>query len=64
MVLKKTKRLIGNSTMFQVLLVVPRFFLLDLKFLLHNHVSQHLNATTNSRAHTRCYTCVNERNVL
>lgn len=28
--------------MFKVLLVVPRFLLLHLKFFLHNHVSEHL----------------------
>lgn len=37
------QRLKGNCTMFKVLLVVPRFLFLDLKFFLHNHVCQHLS---------------------
>lgn len=39
---RKRQRPPADCTMFQVLLVVPRFLLLQLKFFLHDRVGQHL----------------------
>lgn len=45
--------------MFKVLLVVPRFLLLDLKFLLHNHVCQHLHVENHSHAFQELFRFLN-----
>jgi len=47
--------------MFKVLLVVPRFLLLDLKFLLHNHVCQHLRGSNQSHSFRRNPLCKHEK---
>lgn len=71
----QTQRLRGNCTMLQVLLVVPRFLLLDLKFFLHDPVSQHLRGSRSSHtlwgsirvlniSHTRSHTQTNTHKVI